>query len=170
MSNINRDGAITPPVNSNADGLAVAKDLTKIAELSVGDYQGQTVVLLKDDTAGANQHRFVPAILIFVIRYGSCGGCDWFKEFYGGTITYKDCIDAFRGSKPVFIYPFDDFCEMPADKLHSLLLDPDGGYQTMTPEYGWTIDAAADLIQKARRVPTANQPEREVEEGVDTTK
>jgi len=127
-------------VNSNAEGLGVAKGIPVIGSLDVGDYQGQTLVFLDDDVNDT--------IHMYVIYYGSCGGCDWYEDFYGEDITYKDCLNQFGDTKPRFIYPKS---ELPsAEKLHSLLYEK--GYQQFNEEYGWTIGAVRELLSKVEEL------------------
>lgn len=138
------NGKIEPAISSNAEGLAVAKGLAIIAEHSVGDYQGRTFVLLKDDF-----YRFgireLDTVHIYVIDYGSCGGCDWYENFYGTKPTYKDCITQYQDEKPVLILPLEDFQVMKPKRLYDLFLKEDG-YQSTCDEYGWTIGSAKKLI------------------------
>lgn len=126
-------------VGSNEDGLGVAKGMPVMSAVDVGDYQGQTVVLLDDDVNDT--------VHIYVIYYGSCGGCDWFEDFYGAPPTYKDCVNAWQDEKPRYIFPKSDLPT--ADKLFDLLHDKDSGYQGMNPEHGWTEEAAQELLKKA---------------------
>ena len=128
-------------VRSNADGLGVAKGMLVIDSVDVGDYQGQTVVLL-DDTEHDTVH-------IYVIYYGSCGGCDWYENFYGKEPTYKECLEAWQDEKPRFIFPKADFATMEPKKLFELLFEKGNHYQGMNPEYGWDEKAAQELIAAA---------------------
>lgn len=133
-------------VKSNADGLGVAKGMTVIDSVDVGDYQGQTVVLLDDDINNT--------VHIYVIGYGSCGGCDWYEDFYGSSPTYKDCLEAWQDEKARLILPKADLPT--AEKLFEYLHDKDSGYQGMNTEYGWTVEAAQKLLTS---VTTAASPE-----------
>lgn len=129
-------------VESNADGLGVAKGMPVLATVDVGDYQGQTIVLLDDDKNDT--------VHLYDIEYGSCGGCDWFENFYGDPISYKDCLENFQDYQPRYIYPKQEFRNKKPEDLFLLLLDPDGGYQDMIPEYGWTKEAAKTLIESVK--------------------
>lgn len=131
-------------VESNADGLGVAKGMPVIATVNVGDYQGQTVVLL-DDEVNKTVH-------VYVIGYGSCGGCDWFEDFYGEPPTYKDCLEAWQDEKARYIYPKADFKAMSPKKFFGLLFEKDSGYQGMNPEYGWTEHVAEEIIEAVKRL------------------
>ena len=111
-----------------------------ISTVDVGDYQGQTVVLL-DDEVNKTVH-------IYIISYGSCGGCDWYEDFYDEKPTYEQCLSQFQDEKPRLIYPKTDL-PTPA-KLFEVLHDIDSGYQGMNPEYGWTEEAATKLLEAVK--------------------
>lgn len=123
------------PAESNEHALALVKDLELSWSLAVGDYQGQVLVGLTDKER----------VFVYLISYGSCGGCDWFEGYYGKDIPFKDAVDAFGDEKPLYVFPKSWFAKVDPAELHKLLFSD--GYQGMNPEYGWTEGAAKELIE-----------------------
>src|SRR5690242_19089687 len=80
--------------------LAVINDLELVSYDTDGGYQGEYLVVLKDD------HR----LFYFLGSYGSCSGCDWLEDVCGYKHegpTYKEARDYCADLKPEYIVPID---------------------------------------------------------------
>ena len=87
-------------VDDYGDVLAIAYDLEKVSCEEDGGYQGEYLVVLRDDKT--------KRLFYFTGYYGSCSGCDWLQDVQDwddGTVSYKDILEYVNDRKPLYIVP-----------------------------------------------------------------
>ena len=80
--------------------LAAVNNMELISFNEDGGYQGDYLVVLKDDNR----------LFYYIDSYGSCSGCDWLedvRDWETREIPYKEALDYCSGIKPKYIVPVE---------------------------------------------------------------